>query len=123
LSQPRHRLQSRDAPDDVRELALDHAMLGRVPPVESDESLGEATNVVSKLVEHDIRAALGRLAGIVIDQGWQNLLNPLAPTIEISEYVYHLHGVHFFAPLEYGGQRRSDSIIRTAEATRSSNHP
>jgi len=107
----------------VREFALQSTMLASVALVEGDEILGEATNVVSKLVEHDIRAALGRFAGIVIDQGWQNLLNPLAPTIEISEYVYHLHGVHFFAPLENGGQRRSDSIVRTAEATRSSNHP
>jgi hypothetical protein len=58
LSQPRHRLQSRDAPDDVREFALDHAMLGRVPPVDGGESPSEATDVVSKLVEHDIRAGL-----------------------------------------------------------------
>ena len=89
-------------------------MLAGVALVEGDESLGEAANVLSKLAKHDIRAGLGRLAGVFIYQGWQNLLNPLASTIEISEYVFHLHGVHFLAPLENGGQRRPDSTTRAA---------
>jgi hypothetical protein len=96
-------------------------MLAGVALVEGDESLSEAADLVPKAVEHDLRAGLGRLAGAFINRGWQKLRSLITPTIEISEYVFHFHDVHLLAPLENGGQRRSDSATPAAEATWSSN--
>jgi len=106
----------------VREFAPHSAMLAGVALVDGDEVLGETADVVPETLDNVIREPRRRFVPAARGRGWQNLLNPFAPTIEISEYVCHLHGVHVFAPLENGGQRRSDSTTRAAEATWFSNH-